>query len=876
MNKQIRKILIVTEKPSIARSFVKALATVNSIKFKSKKGKARFNSIFESNFNEMLTVIVQNDDESKEELIIVPKAEIRITSVTGHLTTFDYPPPFDKKTNWLESNPIDLIKLDPIELPISESLVEQLEELAFDIDLLVIATDWDNQGESIGGQIARIVSNASSKPIKTTRMRFTATSVNAVHSAFESQFKLDEKLIESVDSLRKQDLRMGASITRFLTSGIQSNGKGIKRLISYGPCQSSVLWIVTERFKSRLKFVPEPFWKVFAVFQQEIISKKTAKTKKGKKIKGKTTSVAKTQKELKSFKDFLFEWTNSPVTKRKTVDLLLKKLGANNKAVVKVIEKTEEAIKRPKPLDTDTLEADCARLFNVGPKLISDIAEKLYNNEFITYPRTESSHYLYKDLTKNCEKFYDHKVYGDIARQCVESGTAKKPSKGRFTKDHEPIQPVKPATENDIVTALKRSDFENSIAWRIYDYIVRMFFSTISEDGKLKIIKTNIDILEEVFVHKGQEIKKLGFLEIFPYKKIVKRPYPDVSEGEELVIEIQNKLEHTKPPNLWTESQLIREMARQNIGTDATRSQHIQTIQNRGFAKVQKPKRSVIPTELGQAFFKIFTDNAEELIIPKVRETVESWTKQIQEGTLTSKDVDNSVIDLTESNLKKLSDKKTEVFPILVDSIEKSTKEGQSFGPCGKKCGSGELILKYSVKNKRYLTCSNEECDQSYPLPKKGELYPLDEQCHACDIYPIQVGTGTKSWIMCPSCWINRQDKEGLLFCSRCDYATCPYSFINRDFSTKTERGRLGLCPICLQGEVALSFDEWRTIIECLQCKTRWNAPNIRAGSSIEINGLCKLCNMTTLIVKRKNKSTYNICTFCSLPCYDCVHHCYG
>ncbi len=58
MSEQIRKALIVTEKPSIARSFVKALATVNNIKFKTKKGKARFNSIFESNFNQMLSVIM--------------------------------------------------------------------------------------------------------------------------------------------------------------------------------------------------------------------------------------------------------------------------------------------------------------------------------------------------------------------------------------------------------------------------------------------------------------------------------------------------------------------------------------------------------------------------------------------------------------------------------------------------------------------------------------------------------------------------------------------------------------------------------------------------------------------------------------------------
>jgi DNA topoisomerase-1 len=870
MSRDIKNILIVAEKPSIARSLVKALATSYSIKFKTKKGKTRFNSIFESVFNQNTTIIIHETEESKKELVIVQSAIIKITSVSGHLTTFDYPPPFDKKTNWLESDPIDLIKLDPIELPISEALFSQIEENSTNSDLSVIATDWDSQGESIGGQIARIASNSSIKDLEVTRMRFTSTSVNALHSAFENQFILDDLLIQSVDSLRKQDLRMGASLTRFLTSGIQNNGKGIKRLISYGPCQSSVLWIVTDRFINRLKFIPEPYWRIQAKYQQEI-GVKSPKTKK------KTTK--KTKKPKKSTKpkndsEFVFEWINSPVESRKIVDEILSKISNIDEASVKSQKKSTEKIERPKPLDTDTLEADCSRLFNVGPKLISDISEKLYNNGFITYPRTESSHYIYKDLTPLAEKFYEHQVYGSIARSCVESGTAKKPSKGRFTKDHEPITPVKAVTEKEISEAIKGSDFENNLAWRIYDYVVRRFFSTISKDGTLNIIVTAIEVEGEEFNHQGQNVKEQGFLEIFPYKKVKERVFPKLKSKNIIKIDIIKKLEHTVPPELWTESQLIREMARQNIGTDATRSQHIQTIQNRGFAQVQKPRRSLRPTELGQAFFKIFTENAEELIIPKVRETVESWTKQIQDSTLSPKDVDNSVINLTKTNLKRLSSKKNLIFPILVEGVEKSTSEGKSFGPCDK-CGS-ILILKTSMKNKRYLSCSSDNCDQKFPVPKKGELFPLEEKCHACELHPIQVGTGTKSWIFCPSCWINRQDKEGLLFCSRCDIATCPFSFVNRDYTTKTERGRLGTCTVCLEGEVALFFDEWRTVIECLNCKTRWTAPNIRAGTSIEINGPCKLCNMSTLAVKRKNKSAYTICPFCSLPCYECIHRCYG
>ena len=315
-------------------------------------------------------------------------------------------------------------------------------------------------------------------------------------------------------------------------------------------------------------------------------------------------------------------------------------------------------------------------------------------------------------------------------------------------------------------------------------------------------------------------------------------------------------------------------MARLNIGTDATRASHIATVINRGFAKVQRGSRTLTPTEIGITFYDIFTTYSENLILPQIRETVENWTLQIRTGDMTPEDVDSKVKNLTKSALIQLKSQENEIFPIFSDSIRKSTKEGESFGPCDH-CGQN-LILKSSAKGKRYLECSNTECKQTFLIPKKGELTPLPEQCHACNLYPIQVGSGTKSWLFCPGCWMRRQDSEGLLFCSRCEYASCPYSKINRDYTVKQERGRLGTCPNCLSGEVIFQIEQWKTFVECENCNTQWKAPNIRAGTSIEIDGICKLCSLSTLLIKRKGKSPYNMCPFCSLLCFQCVHRCFG
>lgn len=859
------------EKPSIGRSLVKAFSTVEKLKFESTTAKSRFNRIFGADFEHDLEYEIILDNETRTKITLHPGDRIKITSVTGHVSSFDYPPPFDKKTNWRDSDPEDLIDLNAIEVPINENLYNQLIELGTNCTHLVIATDWDPQGESIGFQIARLIEkgNNNSSNIIISRMRFTATNIPSLMRAFKEQFLIDPSLVNSVDSLRRQDLRMGASLTRFLTVGIEE--KGINRLVSYGPCQSSVLWIIVKKYLEKQAFEPKPYWELKAVHEIVTDVPKETKKKIPKKTTKKKTSKKKTA-ENETVQKFTFSWKGNPIVTEQKLNENISKFTLNEKAKLKSQTSELQPVLRPKPLDTDTLEADGSRLFRVSPKLVADTAEKLYNNGFITYPRTESSYYLQKDLTSTCEKFIEAEIFVEEAKICIASGNTKNPSQGKFSKDHEPIIPVKAAIEKDIAAAIKGSDFENSLAWRIYEYITRRFFATVYLDAELEVTTSIIEINSEEFIHKAQQIVQKGFLSLFPFRKISENPFPKLIDTTiDVAIEYDKKF--TVPPELWTESQLIREMARLNIGTDATRSQHIATVIERGFAKVQIGSRSLLPTEIGLAFFDAFTNFAEKLILPEIRETVEQWTIGIRTGENTPEKVDQNVKELTKTSLKNLKKNKSSIFDVFVEKIQSTTKEGEEFGIC-MKCGD-PLILKGSSKGKRYLLCTNTECNETYLLPKKGELTLLQEKCHACPMYPIQVGSGTKSWIFCPNCWNARQDKEGLLFCSRCEYESCPYSKISKDFSVKHEKGKLGLCPTCQQGDLQLYFDEWRTKIECSNCKAEFKAPNIRAGTSIQIDGPCKLCGLSTLLIKRKGKATYNMCPVCSLLCFQCMYKCY-
>ena len=203
-------ISIVAEKPSIARALVRAFSIAYKIKFKGRNGKTRYNYIFGSTIEKDPIKFHIETTEFR----LKKGDQIQITSVIGHILNFDYPPPFDKETNWHNSDPIDIVEIEPIEKPINQNLVNHIQEIGKNSDVLVIATDWDGHGEAIGREILEVASRENKK-IRHGRMRFTSTNPLALQRAFESQTGLNWDWIRQVDSLRKQDLRMGSSITRF-------------------------------------------------------------------------------------------------------------------------------------------------------------------------------------------------------------------------------------------------------------------------------------------------------------------------------------------------------------------------------------------------------------------------------------------------------------------------------------------------------------------------------------------------------------------------------------------------------------------------------------------------------------------------------------
>lgn len=817
---------IIAEKPSVARKLATAFRIGHKLEFKTVKGKSKYNPIYRAASTSKIEFSIgeKNFEMAKNEILA-------ISSVVGHVLSFDYAPPYDKKSSWRKTDLYKLLELQPIEDPINKYRVLQLKAFGNETDVLVIATDWDGHGESIGAQIASLVTQ-NHPNILVGRMRFTSTAVGSLLRSFESQTTLDHPWIAQVDSLRKQDLRMGATLTRFLTVGVQNQGVP-NRLISYGPCQTSVLWIIAERAKERDEFISKPYWQLFADVED------------------------KTSKE-----HWRFQWVGGKQFDHAIAAKVYETIKNEKTGVVSDVTSRSDSVKRPLPLNTDTLESEGARLFYTSPKSVADVAEKLYNQGFITYPRTESSYYHEKDLTPLLEKFLSDSPFKDLAEKVRQNGDPQNPRQGRFTKDHEPIKPVKSATLEEISKAIRGSDRDKELAWKVYDYVVRRFLATIHRDGTKSSITMTITVRDEKFERIGTKITESGFLEIFPFQIPREASLPEGEIGARLPVHIILQEDKTRPPPLWPEYALIREMASKNIGTDATRSAHIDTVKFRKFVEYSGSQRGLIPTPLGQALYVSLTQNANNLIRPEIRATVEEWTQKIRSGEMTSEEVDEKVIEITRQGLRAMMASQADIFPELAQAVKDTTGEGQFFGQCPE-CNSN-LTLRHSRKNKRFLACENPNCSTAFVLPRKGRLSLLNIPCEWCALVPIRVGSGTRTWVFCPRCWTALSDEDGLFFCSRCATDNCPFAG-QSDQATQQDRGIMGKCPDC-DSDVILTIEGFRTQVNCTnksKCGQKWNAPNIRKGTRIEIGKPCKTCGIKVLEVKRQGKAPYTLCVIC-------------
>jgi len=463
-------ILNVAEKNDAAKCISQIMSQGHSNR---REGFSKFNKIYEFDYN-----------------LLNCNCKMMMTSVSGHLLDLDFSGNYKK---WNQCPPLVLFDA-PIKRFVPENFINIKRTLEREIrksQALIIWTDGDREGENIGFEIIEVCKEV--KPnIRVYRARFSEITARAINIACNNLLPPDQNVSDAVEVRRELDLRIGASFTRFQTLRLQKKFPEVlaDQLISYGSCQFPTLGFVVERYKQVQNFISETFYKI---------------------------KVSHCKDECRAD----FNWSRGRLFHQGICSLFYRMCNSNPLAhVIKVTSKPKSKW-RPLPLDTVELEKLASRKLKINAKETMKIAEKLYTQGFISYPRTETNIFPKgMNLTTLVENQTPHPQWGAFAASILNDG-GPNPRCGKKTDNaHPPIHPTK--YSNNLQGNEKR----------IYEFIVRHFLACVSKDAQGQETSVEIDIAGEKFSATGLMILARNYLEVYCYEHWNAKTIPIYNEGE--------------------------------------------------------------------------------------------------------------------------------------------------------------------------------------------------------------------------------------------------------------------------------------------------------------------------------------------------------
>ena len=638
-----------------------------------------------------------------------------VIGLKGHLMNPVFPEGFSE---WRKVEPRELIDAPLQKEPIQKSVHKALRKQAKDADAVVIATDFDREGELIGlealEEVLAVNPNLVSENGRVTganirRARFSALTQEEIEHAFGNLVDLSEPLARAGEARQDIDLIWGATLTRFVSL---ATGRLGSSFLSVGRVQSPTLAIVVDRELERRAHVPQPYWEVFATFEHP---------------DGEFTAHHKVDKF----------WEEAEA----------KAALANTKSpgVVRKVESKRNTRKPPAPFNT-TAFTSAASGVGVSPARAMRLAEDLYMDGFISYPRTDNT--VYPDSLP-VRELLQSLAHVDVFKEAesIASKPELQPTRGKKqTTDHPPIYPTQALDPNMLPDDGHR---------KIYELVARRFLATFGDPAISESTRADIEAGGEGYFVRGNVLVDPGFLAVYPYGRSKDEEIPKVEEGQELPLARDPWFDakETQPPSRIGQGKLIEMMEELGLGTKATRHDIIQKLYDRGYVQ----NNPIEPSETGIAMVKAFEKYAKRVATPDMTAELENDMDMIAAGDTTK----DKVVDTSRKMLHESYDLMDEHKRELAEIIWEGMNQDRILGPCPKCRDAGRVneegntnrlkIIRAKKSGKRFVGCEGyPECDQTYGIPQRGDLIKLEEVCSICGQTPrLKVWTGRRPWNLC-------------------------------------------------------------------------------------------------------------------------------
>ena len=517
-----------------------------------------------------------------------------------------------------------------------KKVVSELRSALKGADEVLLATDEDREGESIGWHLFEVL-----KPkVPVRRMIFHEITREAIEQALKTTRSIDNDLVRAQETRRILDRLVGYTISPLLW-------KKIAPKLSAGRVQSAAVRLLVLRERERRAFVSGSYWDLKAQlnkrpdmpahrFEATLISVNGTRVASGRDFDESTGRIAEGKRVIthpseKGGDVLLLDEEQTRALQQRLLD---------GDWAVHSVESKEQSRSPSPPFTTSTLQQEANRKRGWGARRTMRVAQSLYENGHITYMRTDSVHL--SDEAVNAARRRVRERYGE--QFLTEKPRRYRTSSKGAQEAHEAIRPA-----GSQMRPLDRLPLSGDEA-TLYDMIWKRTVATQMANARLRSTIAMIRAAgqpeggegaadEALFRASGREILFPGFFRAYvegsddPDAAIEDQesPLPALAKDEEVDCRELEAVGHaTKPPARYTEAALVKALETEGIGRPSTYATIIDTIQNRGY--VFKQRRELVPTFVAFAVVQLLEKNFEELVDLKFTAEMEQTLDDIAEG----------------------------------------------------------------------------------------------------------------------------------------------------------------------------------------------------------------------------------------------------
>jgi DNA topoisomerase-1 len=654
----------------------------------------------------------------------------------------------------------------------AKKTIANLKKLAKTADEIILASDEDREGEAIAWHLAEAL-NIKSDTAK--RIVFHEITKTAIMAALDHPRKIDNALVDAQQARRILDRLVGYELSPFLW-------KKVAKGLSAGRVQSVAVKLIVEREKEIKAFKSDEYWSISGDFSKVSDAKITFSAELNK-IKGKTINKLHIKDQAQADK------------------IIAELQGA--KYEVANVEYRDSQKNPPTPFTTSTLQQGANRMLGFSAKQTMVLAQRLYEQGFITYMRTDSLNLSSKFLT-DAKEYLSANVGKEYTLPIPRVFKTK--SKGA-QEAHEAIRP----TEVTNTPEMLKDKLEPN-QYRLYRLIWQRSLATQMPPALLSVTTVDISAIDTDYSFRasGQVLKFDGYLKIYP-ETTKEQDLPSIDKGEKLKLEKLSGAQHfTVPPARYSDAGLVKEMEKHGIGRPSTYAPTISTIIDRNYVARDDHKR-LAPTDIAFVVIDLLEKHFANIVDYKFTADMEDSLDKVAEG---KKDWVPVIRDFYEPFHKNLEIKYEEVDKNKIMPEEKTSEICE-------KCQS-PMIIKTGRYGK-FLACSNyPNCRNIKSLggPKPGTAITPEQEEKKKELekkYKDEV---------CEKCGSPMAVKNGKygLFLACTGYPKCKsIKNIEDDSFPKIT------CPVCNEGQIVKKFSKRGAFYACSaypKCKNAyWDKP---------------------------------------------------